>query len=382
MGHQKVLAGVLEPLYGALLEPGRMQEFCDRLRQGTGSSMCGVLVEDVSHRQGRMAAVSGVDPDDIQAYEQEYAAENIWVNRSRNLLASGQLYDSDDWASREEFMRGRYYQEFLRKFDDVRQSLALCAWRDERSVVLATVSLPARYERYDAEPLALLRQVLPHWTNTYAIQRRLSWLQGRIDSLDHVVHGLGTALFLLDDGGKVQRMNAAAEACLRAGGPLHLADGQLQVSHDPDKRFARMLAGATHGMAHDGGQHRHQGKAPLRDGRGRVIAVATIHPLPRALDVAANDGSSAAMLFVEPLQSDRGEAMVAALRELFALTAGEAALAAALYARGDLALAAHACGIAVSTAQTRLKLVYDKTGEHGQTALMRLLAAVARTVSG
>lgn len=42
----------------------------------------------------------------------------------------------------------------------------------------------------------------------------------------------------------------------------------------------------------------------------------------------------------------------------------------------DLALAAQACGIAVSTAQTRLKVVFDKTGERSQTALVRLLAAL------
>ena len=112
-----------------------------------------------------------------------------------------------------------------------------------------------------------------------------------------------------------------------------------------------------------------------------AVAVAAAHPLPRALDVPVNDGMCAAILFIEPLFHDRGVALASALRELFTLTPAEAALAAALFEHADLGLAAVDCGITASTAQPRIKRVYEKTGEHGQALLVRLMATVARTLA-
>lgn len=102
------------------------------------------------------------------------------------------------------------------------------------------------------------------------------------------------------------------------------------------------------------------------------MLVADIHPL-------GGDGlhGAAAVVFLQPVGTPAGSDVASVLRQLFALTPSEAALACALLRQGDLALAADECHVTTGTAQTRLKLVYDKTGVRGQVALVRLLAAVA-----
>ena len=134
----------------------------------------------------------------------------------------------------------------------------------------------------------------------------------------------------------------------------------------------RVLQDAVLGRLVDGHPQRLAGKQVLRDASGRNAMVASVHPLA----ASGRAGNQAAVLFLQPLGT--GRVLAADLRQLFGLTAAEASLACALHRHADLALAAQECGICLSTAQTRIKLMYDKTGERGLPALMRLLAAVAR----
>lgn len=385
MSRESDLAQVLEPLYASVLEPARMQDFLDRMSTLTGSCLGGVIVEDLGHGQGSISMINGASDADRRLYEQKFAGDNVWINASMHALVTGRLFDSDDWVPRSDLLRSRYYNEFLRRFDDMRQSLALCALRDDNAVVMMTLGRSGRFDRFTERQTSLAQQVLPHWVNAYAVQRRLSRLERRTSSLEQTLHEHGDAMFMLAGNGTVQGMNAAAEQCLQPAGHLRLEQGRLVIDHDRDHRFARTLHEATVGRSCDGDLQRHQGVAPVRDACGRVVAIVNAHPLPQALDMPtgsdpASNGSAAAMLFVQPLRSARKLGLDALLRQLFDLTRAEAALAAALHDEGDLARAAEACRIAHSTAQSRIKLVYDKTGEHGQAALVRLLSAVARTL--
>jgi len=98
----------------------------------------------------------------------------------------------------------------------------------------------------------------------------------------------------------------------------------------------------------------------------------TAHPL--APPLAAGD--AALLVFAQTAAAASPARLERALQQLFGLTESERKLAVGLLRHADLALAAQECGVAVSTAQTRLKVVFDKTGERSQAALVRLLAAL------
>lgn len=371
VGFEAKLGAVLEPLYASVLDPGRLGDFSAALCAATGSHVGAVMAHDAQHAGGRMDLLVGVDAEFMATYEQEYASDNIWMQRSQHLMQPGAVLDSDEAAPRSEMRRTRYYNEFLR-IADIEQSLALCAQADADGVVVATLCRTARQAPYADRELAIAREVAPHWVNAYAIQRRLSWLERRVNTLEAAVEIAPMAMFMLDARQRLVRMNAAAESFLEQGAPLRLERRRLEASFDT-LALQQLLHAATIGMDMDGRVMRSAGSMVLRDAAGRGMLMASVHPLG---PIGPPD-AGAAVLFVQPVEARSRSDAAALLRDAFGLTPAEAALAMALQRHGDLALAAAECRIANSTAQTRLKVVYDKTGERGQLALMRLLCAVA-----
>ena len=366
------LAAVLEPLYASVLEPERMAEFSSTLCEATGSHVGAVMVHDSGHGRGRLDLLVGADPAHTAAYEAEFAQDNLWMLRAQGRMVAGGVIDSDTVASRAELKRTRYYNEYLR-LGDVEQSVALCAKADAEGVVVATLCRAGSLRPYTEGHLALMRQVAPHWSNAYAIQRQLSRLQQRVDTLEAALEAVPLGMAMLDGSMRATRMNAVAEQWLRHGQLLRLQQGRPEAVHGAQP-LRQALHDAVVGRHADGQTLRHAGRVVVKDGAGRNALAAAIHPLS-----SHGPHAAAAVLFLQPLGT--GTSLEAGLRHLFGLTAAEAALASALHRCGDLAGAAAECGIATTTAQTRIKVVYGKTGEHGLPALMRLLSAVA-AVSG
>jgi len=369
LSNEKKLAAVLEPLYAAVLEPERMVDFSGALCTATGSHVGAIMVHDGGHGRGHLELLVGADPAQAALYEQEYATDNLWMLRGQKRMRAGGIMDSDTVASRAELKLTRYYNEYLR-LGDVEQSVALCAKADAEGAVVATLCRAGSLRPYADHHLALMRRVAPHWANAYAIQRRLSHLQQRVDTLEAAVEAAPLAMAMLDEHLHVTRMNWAAEQLFRQAHVLRLRNEQPEALFDGGL-LRQALQEAVTGHHVDGAPVRHAGKVILRDAAGRNALVASINPLAGP----HRTGDSVAILFLQSIGTSRP--LAAALRQLFTLTPTEAALACAFYRYGDLAQAALECGIALSTAQTRIKVVYDKTGERGQPALMRLLAAVA-----
>lgn len=362
----------MESLYASVLAPERLGEFCERLVGATGSHVGAIMVQDMQRHDGRLDLVVGANPLEAARYEREFAADNLWLQRGAAQLATGATLDSDDFVSRAELHRSRYYNEYLRE-GDVEQSIALCAHFDGKNVVTATVCRSGRLQPYTAEHLALLRQVTPHWVNAYALQRRLAQLEQRVDALEHALELLPMAMFMLDRHGRVIRTNAAAEHLLAAGRLLRTPVGLSAPGPDAAPLKA-LVRDAAIGIDTADGRLRRQGQGVLRNARHQVDLVVAIHPLPPSHVAHAE----AAVMFVQALTATSSGGLMDLLRRAFELTAAEAALATALYRHADLAHAAQACGITPATAKTRLQSIFAKTGEHGQAALMRLLAALAQ----
>lgn len=369
MGRPSALEAVLEPLYAAILDPARLVDFSAALCAATGSHIGAVMAHDAGNAHGRLDLLVGADPGYMAAYEREFAAENPWMQRTAHLMRPGIVMDSDDVLPRSQLHRTRYYNEYLR-IGGIEQSLALCAQADAEGVVVATFSRPGG-GAYTGADLALVRQVAPHWSNAYAILRHLGVLQCQVQTLEAAVEASPLGMLMLDALGCVVRLNAAAEWLVAQGDALCIDQRHLNARVGAPA-FRHLLHGAVAGTRVDGRARRSAGRMLLRNPEGQGVLVADIHPL-------GGDGlpGAAAVVFLQAVGTPAGSDVASVLRQLFGLTPSEAALACALLRHGDLALAAHECHVTTGTAQTRLKLVYDKTGVRGQVALMRLLAAVA-----
>lgn len=362
-----------EALYASVLDPSRLQEFSTGLIAATGSHIASMMIHDPQVGNGRLDSLVGADPEFLSAYEREFAADNIWVQRGGAKLVAGAVSHTDEVLSRAELRRSRYYNEFLRLVD-IEQSVALCAYRDSRSIVTTTVCRSAKLPPYSDESLALMRRVAPHLVNSHAIRRRLGLLEHQLHSMEQALHALPTAMLLLDKERRVRRMNAAADALFEAGWLMRGKHGLAAKGCDA-RVWERVIGEACRGHSAEGGTRRASGKILLRDVTGQPMLVVAMHPLPAASPLVSRDGE-AAVLFVQSVVAKGSRSLRAALMELFDLTLAEAALAVALLARQDLEEAASACGIVIGTARTRLKSIFGKTGERSQVGLVRLLSVM------
>ncbi len=363
----------LSALYGSILDPDRAGACLAEIAALTGSSAAGIGGHDLEHGRGRIELLHGMDGFDIGRYLSDYARDNPWLSRCGHAYRAGALVDSDDHVARDEFRATALYRDLLKAHDGIDNAILLCAHRDGDDLVLMGFSRPGRVPPCTPAQRQVLVELGPHWCNAYTLQRRLSWLEEQATSLDNALDHLTTAMVLFDASGRIAKLNEAAARLLQDGSLVHGKAGVLSARRSP-QQLARAIAGACHGRdgRQPGRRERFRSRVLLRDGNGQALAVADIQPLP--LSFEGGEGY-AAVLYVQQLGAPAATGGVHALQRLFALTDAEARLALALREHGQLVAAASALGITQGSARTRLKLVFDKVGEHSQAALLRVLDA-------
>jgi len=368
-----VPAALLEALYASVLDPGRLQDLNVLLAEATGANMVAVLGHDVANGRGRLTIAHGIDTETLEAVLAEHdLRDDPWITRVVPQLATGAFIDSDDLLPRQQMQRSDAFHRHYRRLD-VGQQVASVAHFDGSNSVTLSICRPVGAAAFSPDELQVLRALTPHWVNAYAIQRRMSWLQQQVDTLQEAAALLPVAMLVLDVRQRVLTLNAAAEQILARGDVVALQQ-RVPVALRDGRSLRDLLALACRGTDGAGRSGRRAGALPLIGPDARAALVARVHPLPPK---SALQGGGAAILFIHPVGGGLQDDFKRLLRSLYPLTAAEAAIAEALYQHPDLAEAARRVGVSTATAQTRLKVIYDKTGEHGQPALVRLLAAIA-----
>ena len=363
----------LENLYRSVLEPDLLDSFLEQICRLTGSTLGAVMSHDLSHSQGSVYVVHGADGFDLSRYEREYASENLWFLRSAHAMRTGAIINTDDFVSRREFRGSRYYQDVLHQFDRTEQGLALCADMDDGRAVVMAFNRSGRLPAFTDAQLNLFRELLPHWQNAYALQRRLSWLESHTASMEAALDRMNKAMFLFDSRGHLAKTNAPAESMLRCGN-LMVIKGETLNARDPSSGLNSSIATAcgVGNTSNDGRSSRRQSRLLLRNREGQAMAVANLHPLPPRGEV----GGYAAVMFVQELGVPSSPNGAEVLKTLFGVTDAEAKLAIAMHFQGNLEKAAEMLGITAGSARTRLKVLFEKMGVRNQAAVLRLLDAV------
>ncbi|MFC7301760.1 helix-turn-helix transcriptional regulator [Cognatiluteimonas weifangensis] len=357
---------LLADLYAGTAERTRLQHFLDRLSAASGSHLTALVCQDTGEH-GRTLLLGRVEPRLVRRYQSDFRSpdDRLWFRRSAAAMHTGAVLDGDDWASPAEIKRTRYYAEFLREIDTL-HAVALCGLRTRtRTALLA----PCRSERagpYGSEELALFRQLAPHWVNAYALMLGFEQLQAHAALSERGDCGL----FLLDADLRWSGGNEGAERMVAAGWWQGRHGGRLD---SPSAVTRAAWQGAQRRLA-AGAAALRPNTIPVYDRLASLVAFATLRPFGVA---APGEGMPSFVLFVRPLQAGDDERLGAQLRHLFDLTPAEAALAVALRRHGDLPQAAAALGIAEGGARTRLQSVFDKTGMHRQSELLRMLDVLA-----
>lgn len=280
-------------------------------------------------------------------------------------IPEGSVLTDEMVMPKAEFRRTEFFADWSRPqgFESV---LHLRVENSDAGMIGITLTRP---DPFEAEDIALKRRLAPHIRGSIRAHLRLSEALASGRAMAEALDRMRRGMIGLDAAGRIVFANQAARALLAAGDALR-AEGGLLAARRPDRTAAlrRMI-----GIAALGGPPgvlvlpRPEGRAPVLAEAvpvGAPAALPGLHPPPTVL------------LMLSDPEDDRGPAATL-LRELYGLTATEAAVAIRI-ARGEgLEAAARALGIARSTARTHLRSAFGKTDTHRQAELAWLLARLS-----
>jgi DNA-binding CsgD family transcriptional regulator len=234
-----------------------------------------------------------------------------------------------------------------------------------------------RHERdgfADDDARRRVRLLAPHLRRATLIVRTFSRKAAEAAALTDTLDGLSAGLCLVDAGGRIVHVNAAAQAMLDADDILRTVNGQL-VARDAqaDRTLREVFAAAGQGDEALGTK----GIAvPLTGEEGeRYVA----HALPLTSGARRRAGiglTAAAALFIRktaPVATARPEVIGAA----FKLTPTELRVLLAIVELGSAPEVAAALGIAGTTVRWHVGRLFEKTGAKRQADLVKLVTGYA-----
>ncbi|WP_206243922.1 helix-turn-helix transcriptional regulator [Novosphingobium terrae] len=177
----------------------------------------------------------------------------------------------------------------------------------------------------------------------------------------------GQIAFLIDDRARVIRLTHEAEGMIDG---LSIRRHRLHAAHHGEQaELDRIIATAVTREAPQSGAMR------LTRPSGRRPLVLIAYPLPRSSRMLAPAEAAGLITVIDPGAARSPHS--ALLRQAFALTEREAELATLLLKGHSVESAASTLAIAMPTARTHMRRLYEKTGTTGQVAMIELLLRIA-----
>jgi DNA-binding CsgD family transcriptional regulator len=226
---------LLQVLYSAPLNQEQWQRFLTLVSNQTNSHNGFFLSADTA--SGLAALAHGheeQDADIVSAYNEKHARQDpiraSLFRRARTGTPIG-VFSDEELLPHEGLLRTDLYRQLLAKADfrygtftvlalSVRRFDAISVWR-------------TAYEGpMDSDSKRLLKLLIPHVQTALELRRVLGATKQRLASAEAIANASVTATFLLTEKGSIRHLNSAAEALIRAGDGLTVADGTL-TSCDP-----------------------------------------------------------------------------------------------------------------------------------------------------
>ena len=215
-------------------------------------------------------------------------------------------------------------------------------------------------------------RLAPHLSAALELSHLVGELPARRRQLSAVLEAMPLPSMIVDAQGRIQALNAAAEAMLSRAERLLVEPGLIVTSALRSERA--ILAGVIAAAA---GPDAMPSLQRLTSASGSMLLVKGT-PLPASVaeDWDGRAGGMCVLLQVAAPDAESTPSHDRAWRDLFGLTPAEARIA-TLFGRGlTAAEAAEIAGVSVNTARTHIAHCFGKTGVHSQAALARLLVAV------
>lgn len=364
-------------IYDAALQPANWSSIIRRIAELTAADQATLIAYDRLNPEYFLFHAHGVKPGQLELYQeggfaaldQEFSYS--WVNEPGRIVANHK-----EFPSIEEFKRraGALYTDFFAQVGVLYQAGAVLEKAEFRWSALG-FHRGEQGRPFEDEILASLQRLVPHLRRSLQIHRQISHLNQTSTRLYRLLDLFSTGVLLLDGSCRVRYANPRAEAVLRAGDTLRVTSGHQIVAcrSAQNAEFQRAIDAASRTSRRENLNSESGGVIGLSRNGERAPLMVTVTPLSAVggYEELAHDGITTALFLSDAdaphLLSRR------LLKQLYQFSEREIDVCQAFVNQASLDGVATQCGITVNSVRTYMKSLYDKTGQHSQAELLRLL---------
>jgi DNA-binding CsgD family transcriptional regulator len=361
------LNDLISSVYDSAVDPSRWAGACAGVAAYVGGVGTGCFVQDQDSARVRIPLMVGIvrPPPDALYRQILPALEGHFLGEIGQPVATSDLMPFDQLAQ----------TEFYRTWAEPQGLVDFVGVVLDKSVFGIKIFGAFRHERdgfADDDARRHLRLLAPHLRRAMLITGMLKRKAAEAAMLADTLDGLSAGLCLVDTGGRIVHVNAAAQAILDAGDILRSVNGKLAACDaQADRTLRDVLTAAGQGDEALG----IRGIAVPLNGKDGERYVAHALPLTSGARQCAGF-TAAAALFIRktaPAVSARPEVIGAA----FELTPTELRVLLAIVELGSVPEVAAALGIAGTTVRWHVGRLFEKTGARRQADLVKLVIGYA-----
>lgn len=366
-------------IYDAALNPALWPQVLAQLVTLTNCNSAIITALDQLNPEYTVAFTHNIPAEPLQVYrEARFDIIDMELHVPAMLRGGlGSLFSSTEaYGSQEEYVRraGEFYERCLKPSNIYFVTGMLVDHSDFRSATLG-VHRPRDWTPMESGHTAILTRLSAHFRRALQIHRQLTEVRQLNAALYRMLDGLVAGVLLLNGAGQVRYANPAAERALRRHDGLAVsARGELRAGDDAANATLQVLLRRAISTGRREGEHGDLdsviGLPSPQDGRLLMLTVTPLSELTGFAELAG-DGIAAAVFLTDP--AARHTLSRRLLRDTFGLSERECDLCEAFVNHATLEGSAQACGLSLASVRTYMKTLYEKTGQHSQAELMRLL---------
>jgi DNA-binding CsgD family transcriptional regulator len=298
----------------------------------------------------------------MQLYREHWAAEDI---RIANGLAApvGEPRHERQMVEKHEWQRTAILNEFLLPLD-IPFILATWLHKSPHKVVAMTFEGSLRRGPFDENDSRQFKRLIPHVRRALEIRDRLEAHEVRAATLSLVVEQSQMGVIVLDPKGRIVEATGLAESLLTAGNGMHRASDRTLCLREPaGSQLRKWVLTALPPKDNSSGYL----TVPRNGGlQNLCLVVARMPPVPTLWT-----GTDPRWLIFVFDPEQRVVPVAALISRDLGISPREAEIAVLISLGNELSSVATRLGISLHTVRVHLKHVFEKTGSHSQSDLVR-----------
>ncbi|OCP16876.1 MULTISPECIES: helix-turn-helix transcriptional regulator [unclassified Ensifer] len=357
-------AELTELIYGAAFGDCGWQDFLDRLTTTMPNGRSALHYHDLSSPTTYVPYVSGFAAEDIDQFNNHFAAINPWIPKSV-LVPVGHGLAGEHIVARKDLVKSEFYNDWLKRQTGCETTVGVTIVRSATRTLLVSTCTSSTDEELNQHAADQYTQLAPHLRRAFDFLRRRDLTTVEQHEGPTLLDTIGVGLVYVGDNLRIRSMNECAQRMTANGSPFRIGVNGRLFMDEPGTNATLQLLALPPGSPT---------QPQVRIVRTAEDSAFRITLVRRSSSIFTEllDGPTVAVL-IEPATSVVGEQHLNHLKASYGLTPAEIRIASGIAAGLTLKEMSSANGVSYETIRTQLKSIYSKTRVNSQAGLVKLL---------